>query len=93
MRNWVCGTTRETEVNAQFKENAKEEEKVMLTIRDYNYRTKISQLEARLKIATDGANAIVAAAKELGEKHNIPEEELSKFINGIYDLQDHLESK
>ena len=65
----------------------------MLKTRDYNYRTKICQLEAKLKIAADGANAIVAAAKEIGEKHNISEEELNEFINGIYDLQDHLESK
>lgn len=65
----------------------------MLTIRDYNYRTKIKQLEAKIQIASDGAYSIANAAKELGEKYNIPDDELSKFINGIYDLQSHLEQK
>ena len=65
----------------------------MLTMRDYNCRTRISQLEVKIKIAADGADAIAKAAKELGERYNIPEEELTILINGIWDLQSHLEQK
>lgn len=65
----------------------------LLTAQDYNYRTTIGCLETKINIAVTGLDVIVRAAKELGEKYNIPEDELDKFRNGIWDLQYHLQQK
>ncbi len=65
----------------------------MFTYTDYNYQTRIRNLEVKIEIAARGANDISRAATALGEKYNIPEEEMEKFKEGIWALQSHLESK
>ena len=65
----------------------------MLKHSDYNYQTTIGRLETKIKIAIGGINDIERAAKPLGEKHNIPEQEIDDYLNGIWALQSHLEQK